>query len=224
MADHERTEAPTPKRRAEARKKGQVARSVEVSAAIGLVVAFVVLQASGGTMFQQLRTLMVKTFQPGTLIGIGDHGFAAYGSLASATFISAMTPLFFGLVVTGVAVNMAQTRMLFSMQSLSPSFSKLNPLKGLQRMFSGRSLVELAKALGKLAVCGFLGYQILAEKYSSFLPLENANLAASVGLIAGVAIELGFKIGAALIAMAALDYMYQRQTFEKNLRMSHQEL
>jgi flagellar biosynthetic protein FlhB len=138
--------------------------------------------------------------------------------------MSLIMPICLGLAATGVVVNMAQTKGMFSTQTLKPSFSKLNPLTGFKRMFSMQSIVELGKAIVKIGICGFIGYQLVAEKYPRFLELENGSLPTAAGFIGGVAIELGFKVGGVLLAMAALDYLYQRQKFEKSLKMSHQDI
>ncbi|MGQ9674404.1 MAG: flagellar biosynthesis protein FlhB [Chloroflexota bacterium] len=224
MAGHDKTEAPTPRRREEARRKGQVARSVELSSVFVLMASFGVLQVSGQNMFQQMGTFMRKTFEYRSLASFDESSVAACASVASTTFIGVMAPVLLALVVVGLAINAAQTRLLFSTEALKPNFAKMNPIAGLQRMFSGRSLVELGKSLFKISVAGFIGCQILSERYSSFLLLQSASLATQMGTIAGVALELGFKVGAALLAMAGLDYLYQRQQFEKSLRMSRAEL
>lgn len=224
MADYDRTEAPTPRKREEARRRGQVARSAEISSVLILLASFGVLRASGENMFHQLGTLMAKSFQPAAMVSFSDNNLATYASVASSAFLGIISPIILGLTVTGLAVNLAQTRLLFTTQPLKPNLARLNPVSGLQRMFSAGSLFELAKALFKVSVCAFIGYQVLAEKYPHFLMLQHASLFTSVGIIGGVALELGFKIGAVLLAMAALDYFYQRQRFEKGLRMSRTEL
>lgn len=224
MAGHDKTEAPTPKRREEARRKGQVARSVELSSVFVLIASFSVLQASGQSMYEQMGTFMRKTFEYKALASFNENSVANWASEASTTFLGVMAPILFALVVVGLVINLAQTRLLFSTEALKPSFGKLNPIAGLQRMFSGRSLVDLGKSLFKISVAGFVGYQILSEKYSTFLLLQSGSLATQMGTIGAVALELGFKVGAALLVMAGLDYLYQRHQFEKGLRMSRTEL
>lgn len=224
MAEYDKTEAPTPRRRQEARRKGQVARSIELSSVFVLLASFAVLQASGENIVRQVGELMVRTYGDPSAARFGENGIGAYTSMASSAFAASLTPVLLALVATGLAVNLAQTRLLFSLEAMKPNFGRLNPIAGFQRMFSSRSLVELGKATFKVGVAGFIGYKVLADKFPSLMMLPDASLVTGLGLVGAVALELGFKVGAVLVAMAGLDYLYQRQQFEKNLRMSRAEL
>ncbi len=220
----EKTEAPTPKKREEARKKGQVARSMEISSVSIIIAAFLILQVFGAGMSQQLADLMKNTFHPSFLSNANNNSLPEFASGVVVSFFMIMLPILAGLVLVSLIVNLAQTKLLFSFEAVVPKLSKLNPLSGLKRMFSMRAIVELGKSMFKVTVCGFIGYLVIVNNYSNLLALQNSSLETSLVTIAVVAMQLGLTIGVALIAMAIIDYIYQRQQFESSIKMSKEEV
>src|SRR5947207_1545787 len=152
----ERTEAPTPRRLQTLRSQGRVVRSVDLSTAVGLIAAFVMLQQFGGDSIRLLRGFLERQLVD---LSRGDLTVAATSELGRNTaifFLGVMAPLLVFLPIVGIAVGMGQVGLLLSGKAVTPSFSRVNPLEGFQRMFSTRSMVELVKTLIKAGLLALL--------------------------------------------------------------------
>src|ERR1700744_4771397 len=135
MAD-DKTEQPTPKRLRDARKKGQVSKSTDLTQAVLFLTAAGVLSFTGATLVEQLKAFMIESFSPRMLAGAGDPGMliTRIGN-ASTKFLLLSMPLLMGLAIAAIAVNFAQLQgLLFVPDALSPKFTKLNPVTGLQNI------------------------------------------------------------------------------------------
>ncbi len=220
----ERTEAATPRKRAEARDKGQVAKSTELTSVIVLFAAVAMLQYTGMdfvTRFGQVAReafLKVgeKNARPEELLGLA-------GSMIGVG-VGAVVPLVIAVTVVGIATTLMQVGPLLSLQALAPDLNRVNPLQGFKKLWSSRSLVESLKAVTKLAVTGLVGYLVISEHFSNLMGLQTASAEGVVAIIGGLTVELAQKCGLALFVMAVADYVYQRHSMESSLKMSRQEI
>ena len=224
MPEQERTEAPTPRRREEARKRGQVAKSLELNAALVLCAAFFILQFWGPGLCQELGALTRYTFTELVSSELSSASVLAHSLTLEVAFLKMMWPLLLGLVAMALVSNIIQVGPVFSLQSLKPDLSRIDPAKGLSRIFSARALLDLAKSLAKLAVVGGIVYWVLSDHYRALLHLGHMELGEAVKLMGGVALEMGVKAGVFLTALAIADYFLQRRRLEQSLRMSREEL
>ena len=173
--DQEKTEPATPKRREDSRKKGQVAQSREIPSALVLLSSLGVLFFSGSWMFWSLSDFMGGIFRNiGSLHDL--QGVSLYSFLLEIFkhVLSILMPLMLAVLIGGITANLLQIGFLFTGEPLIPKLSKLNPLEGIKRLFSLKSLVELVKSLFKLLLVGFIAFLMIKgelEKYSFF----NAN-------------------------------------------------
>lgn len=231
----ERTEAPTPRRREEARRKGQVAKSIEINSAAILLASFWLLSVLGPGSVESLRVLMQRSFtalaapvfMPGTHNATADLTFnsvRAGGLAVGQLTLQAVTPLLGTLMLVGIAVNVAQVGIMFSQEVFKPDFNRVNPWSGLKRIFSKRGLVELLKSLLKLTVIGFVVYTTLRDNSLTLASTSRMSLAAAAGSLTQVAISVGLRVSAAMLVLAAADYLFQRREFDKSLRMTRQEV
>ena len=133
-------------------------------------------------------------------------------------------PVTLALVATGVAITLLQTRLLFSTKPLIPDFSKINPATGLGRIFSMHTVVELVKSLAKLAVVGAIAYRDVSGLLPEATTLMSQNVALGVSHIASRAVSGLQSIGFGLVAIGILDYAYAYWEFQKNNRMTKQEV
>lgn len=220
----ERTEPATPKRRQDARQRGQVARSPEVAAAALLLGAAAVLQFGGGAAIERLAGYMRQglTQWPGTDLTLPALRELLAGAGAAA--VAAAAPIILAGLVIGVAVEVAQVGFLFSVDALRVDFSRVNPVLGLQRLFSRRAVRELLKTLLKAAVVGALVYQALRRQAYVVTDLAGMELTAAVTLLGNVAIGFLWQVGLALALIAAVDYFFQRKELEDSLKMSKEEV
>jgi flagellar biosynthetic protein FlhB len=231
----ERTEAPTPRRREEAHRKGQVAKSIEINSAAILLASFWLLSVTGPGSVETLRTLMQRSF---TALASPPFLSAATNTTADLTFntlrtgglavgqltLQTVAPLIGTLMLVGVAANLAQVGVMFSQEVFKPDFNRVNPVPGLKRIFSGRVLVELLKSLLKLSVISLVVYITLRDNSLIIASTSRMSLSGAASNLSQVAITIGLRVSLAMLVLAAADYLFQRREFEKSLRMTRQEV
>lgn len=223
QSGQERTEEATPKRRQDARKKGTVARSVELTSSLVLMVMLMAMPAAVG--------LLGRGFTSGFLTGM--HTMPAELTPANALryCLIVAQPCVAGLglilgvaLVLGVASNVAQVGFVISGEALTPNFAKLNPLEGIKRLLSGNSVFDAGKALFKSLLFGMLAYAAVASSWGSLLGLGTVSAGAGLGQTGEIARAMAFKVVALWLALAAGDYLWQRQRVNKMLRMTKEEV
>ena len=220
----ERTEAPTPRRREDARRKGQVAKSVEVNSALGLLAGFWLLSSTGSKIALSMKSLMSQTFESMAATELTLNTVRHGGMIVAISALQAMAPLLATIMVVGVITNVAQVGFMFSETALKPDLNRINPITGLQRIFSARGAMELLKSMLKLIVIGYVVYSTLRDNYPTIASISRMGLAAAISNVNHIAVTIGLRGAEALLIIAAVDYIFQRHEHEKSLRMTRQEL
>ncbi|MCL5256766.1 MAG: flagellar biosynthesis protein FlhB [Chloroflexi bacterium] len=224
MPAGEKTEEATPRRKQEARKKGQVAKSVEVNSALVLLGGLLILQFFGPGMYDQLAQMMKDSLQN---LAKGDFtvaGIQHSGIVLCLSFAKIMAPVFAVAAMIGVVSNVAQMGFVFSTDLIKPKFSRINPVQGFSRMFSKRSMVELLKGLAKIAIVALVAYMVLQEKAPLMVEFTRMEPSTALRTLGSIGLELSLKCAAAIFVLAIADYVFQRREFVKNLRMTRQEV
>jgi flagellar biosynthetic protein FlhB len=220
----ERTEAPTPKRRTDARQKGNVAKSTEVNSVLVLLAGVILLRIFGESMFREIEGMFRFFYQFLADPHLSSETAVMFAHRAVRVIARTILPVVLGILVVGVAANLFQIGFLFTLQPLQPKLEKINPISGMQRMFALRSLMELAKNLLKLSIIGFVAYVTIKGEFDTMLVLGGS----SVGGIWLFLLQVGFKIvvriALVLIILSILDYAYQKYEHEKKLKMTRQEV
>ena len=219
----EKTEEPTAKRRSDARNKGQVAKSQELNAALVMLAGFFVLKALGSHAVDEVMGYSAFTF--GHLVmDINEESimqlFIGMVILLAKTSI----PLMVFIMIIGLGVNLFQVGMHFSTESLSFNPGRLNPIKGIGRIFSKRSLVELIKSILKIIIIGFFIYGFLKDQILAMPQLIYLDLLTSTSQMADIIFDLAFRIIGVFFVMAIADYCYQKWQHTQDLKMSKQEV
>jgi flagellar biosynthetic protein FlhB len=220
----EKTEKATPKKRQDARKKGQVAKSMEVPSAFILLFSFLCLFLFGGFLGEKLVALFTVPLTEYLLWDVTAANLSVIFSQLILEGLLLVLPFFVIAAAIGIVGNYVQFGFLFSTEPLKMKFSKLNPLEGAKRIFSLRALVEFAKSLLKILVVGCAVYFILWGKRTEILALSHVPLEQMLKFTSATTVMLGLVISLIFIVLAALDYMYQRYEHEKSLRMSKQDI
>ena len=220
----ERTEQATAKRRADARKKGQVARSREIPAVAILMVGLSILFFWGFTMYQHLSLIMVKFFkQMGTLVlepaALHSLSWEIFGSLGVI-----LAPILLGVAAAAILSNYVQVGSLFSWEAVQPDFSKVNPWKGLSRLFSKQAAAELAKSIAKLMIIGWVAFVTIQKEWENIVALWNQEVGQIFQYIGRVSFNIFLKTVLIMVVLAGLDYAFQRWSHEKSLRMTRREV
>ncbi len=224
MALEDKTEAPTPRKRTESRKEGQVARSVEISSALVMLVGLVLIKTTGPNIALRLKNLMIEclTRLPTEDITPERISFVLVRILLNVGM--ALVPLLLGLMVIGFVANVAQVGLMFSAKPMQFKARKLNPLPGIARMFSTQSAVELIKSLVKIAVVGYLIFSFLRQKYPEIANLAGCDYIKTVSVIGELAYGLLIRATMALLIIAILDYAFRRRQHEQQIKMTKQEV
>ena len=222
-SSQDRSEQPTEQRLRKARREGQVARSRELqSAALVLVGGMMILASGFLTGFAD--RLMQLAFGLDRQAAMDTTRMMAYLASATELAISTFLPFFLVLWLVGVLSGMIPGGPLLSFSVLKPQAKRMNPLTGLKRMFSARSLVELGKSLLKVLLLAGIMIWLLwsgTEKILSFarMPLGSA-VSSGVGQLAFTVMVMGV----ALLLIAVVDVPFQRWSMTRKLRMTKQEV
>jgi flagellar biosynthetic protein FlhB len=224
MPDLERTERPTAKKRRETREKGRVAKSREVSTYLVLIAGIAILYFAGSYMVTEMAFLM-KT----TLVQAADSRIEGADLLpllwrTIIVLAKVLTPILLVVTLAGVLGNFIQVGFLVSWEPLKPDLSKLNPLKGIQRLISLRSLTEIVKFVVKLLLVGIVLYTAIRKEIPFIMPLADQSLQAIGIYIFKTIFRIMLRTSWVLLLLAILDYAYQRWEFEKGLKMTRQEI
>jgi len=225
MADdgQEKTEEATPRKRQEARKKGTVAKSVDLVGALSLLtVTFLVPGVS-----KALGASLLRTFENGVANPPTDLNYSTilgYSGRIMAPSLAAAVPLILAVMVVGVVMNFAQVGFVFSLQPMNPTFDKLNPLNGFKRIFSMRSTVEGMKATFKMMLFGFIAYSCVSADWNKVVGMAWLPPEQGMAIAGSILQTIMMRVSLVWLAMAALDYFFQRHQIEKQLKMSRDEL
>lgn len=221
----EKTEKATPKRRQDERKKGNVFQSREIGVVFSLLVSFYGLKLLAPYILRALEWSIRNYFyQAATVDEIITSDAIRYFIQACGVFAVAAMPLLLVCGAVSVIATLAQTRGLFTMKSAAPKFSRLNPIEGIKKMFSMRGVVELLKSLAKIIVLGYIIWLQFRDEFWAFPRLMDMEPLQGMAFTANIVLEIAKSAAIVMVFVAAADYFYQWWDYEKNLRMSKQEL
>lgn len=133
-------------------------------------------------------------------------------------------PIMLVALVAGVAANYFQVGFLFATESIQMKLEKIDPIKGFKRIFSVRSVVEFLKSILKLCIVGVITFLVLWSRMDEILILSQKSIDAALSTLADLTIQMGLYAAGALLFLSLLDYLYQKYDFEKNIRMSKQDI
>ncbi len=226
MAGDSKTEKATPKKRRDERKKGNVMMSKDVVAVATLLGSLVMLKLMSGMVTEQADGLFRTCFGyiSGTVPASMPDILRPLLFKCILTAVMVAGPFLGVTAVLAVAATFAQTRLLVSTESLKPKFNRISPLQGFKRLFSLRSVVEALKGMLKITILLFLIYdyfQSVAVGFSRFLDMEIGQACA---ILFDDIISLILRVVIAFTVLAGADYLYQWWDYERQLKMSKQEV
>ena len=226
MAGDSKTEKATPKKRRDERKKGNVLMSKDAVAVSTLIGSLFMIQIMGKVVVQQMGALFNLCFYymgSGVVEMVPGVFFELFKTVLLSFFV--MAGPFLGVTaLLAVGVTFFQTKMLVATESIKPKFSRLNPLQGLKRLFSLRSVIEAVKSILKISVLLFLIYNYFTRVALTFSRFLDMSLVQSCSILFQDIITLVIQIAVAFTALAFFDYLYQWWDYERQLKMSKQEI
>jgi len=224
MAAQERTEAPTPRRRQQAREEGQIAVSRDLTSGLALLAVTVAARACwGSTMAKLARTSEAALRLPGPDV-TDPVNLTRILRMWEGTVAQTVLPVIGAGAVTGLLVGLAQTRFLFSLKPLEPTLEKLSPLNGMKRIFSIRGLVEAIKGLLKVSlVLGMVAW-VLWSRRDAFAQLPVCSTESAVELCVDLVFLMVLRCAELLVVIGVADYAYQWWEYERSLKMTRQDV
>ncbi len=221
----EKTEPASERKREEARGKGKVVRSVELNSALVLLFGLLVLYFGSTALVSGLASIARTAFTRAGSLALSAENVHHMVSNGVAHIGVLIAPIVLGFLVIGLAAGYLQVGFIFSPKAMKPNFEKLNPLNGMKKLLlSRRSVVELAKSIVKIVVVGLVAYGGLQDVLAETPVLVDGDPAGILGFIGRAGFSVGLSTGLAFLILAAVDYFYQRFEFEKEMRMSKQEV
>ena len=221
----EKTEKATPKKRKDERKKGNVFLSKDAVTAVSLIASFYALKVFASTIFSGIQDLVKRYISlAGTTEVFLSSDISTTFTDLGLVFLKCAMPLVLVSALVAVVVTMAQTKMLFSPKAFAPKFSRINPLNGIKKMFSMRAIVELLKSLFKIVVLLYVVYTVLIDEVVTLPTLINMTPVSAINKTGEIIMDVVLKSGIAFVFLAAADYLYQWWDYEKNMKMSKQEI
>jgi flagellar biosynthesis protein FlhB len=223
-SDLEKTEPASPRRLEKAREEGQVPRSPELSTFAVLIAAGSGLWLMGDHLTGQLRSLIKEGMQVPRDVGFDSSLLTERLLDQSSHALVAFAPFFILMIVAAVVAPMLLSGWLFTFKSLAPDFNRLNPVKGVGRMFSLHSLVELCKALLKAALIGGAGAWTVWHHKEAVLSLIAAPLAMGAGHMGELVAMSFLAIAGTMVLIAAVDVPFKLWDHHRKLKMTKEEV
>ena len=224
----EKTEKATPKKRKDAREKGQVRRSMEVNSTFTLLLMIGMMMLIGPWFIRGLMEFFFDVLDEVTLAPTGyllDIQVAQGLLVATALRVAVLVAPFLGMALfAGIAINLVQVGFLFTLKPLQPELNKINPISGLKRMFSVKSLMELAKSVLKIIVLGLIAYFGYMALIVDFPQYVERGLYESIRLIFRNAFNIAIRMCIAMFFISLADFIFQHFKHEKDLKMTKQEV
>ncbi len=223
-----KTEPATPKRKEEARRNGQVAISRDMSTAaillggVGLLASM--LPVGLVNMTEMTRQGLTLSFSQEFYEGMSIEQVYSIVIHAGITVFGLCLPIVVGILVMGSGTALLQTGLLWRANALQPDVSRISPIKGLSRLVSFRSVMELIKGLLKIAIVTGVGLWVARRDILRIPELIEFDMGSVLQVTGQLSLKIGLAVSGAIAVLAVLDYFYQRYEWERSLRMSKDEI
>lgn len=219
----EKSEAATPRKREQAREEGQVPKSQDANTAFMLIAGVVAFYSFAPSLYMTL-TEYIRHYlaQIDTIV----NDVSIYGILIEIALrvLYLVAPFFIILFIAALAINYLQVGVLFSSKALQPKFNRINPISGIKRLFSLRSVVELLKSMGKMFIIIPVMIYTIYALLGTMPDVMNLDVLEILGYLGLNALDVAIRALIILIVLAVIDYSYQRWQYEKDQRMTKEEV
>ena len=220
----DKTEEPTPKKKKDARKQGNIAKSAEVNKAMTFIAILVVIYMMSGSIISELQGFIVNILSGDFSMTMNDNTIKILMFKVMMSFMKIVLPISLIIMVFGILGSLIQTGLFFSMESLKPKFSKLNPLTGLKNMFSMKAIVNLIKSMVVICIMIYLGYSFMSKNFEGIIKSGDIYLPYLFNIVLDLIKRILTSITLAIAVVAALDYGYEKFSHKKGLKMTKQEV
>ncbi len=222
--DQERTEQATPRRREEARKKGQVTRSQDLSSAILILGGLAALTLLGPAWIEKSVGLLREMWVSFPTAALTQEGLVAWVFYSVRVSLMLFLPIVGALAACGVLSAIVQQGFVWTTDPLAPNWERIHPMLGIKRIFSARGLMAFFKTFLKFALVAVVAYFVVVRQMPVILTSMQADFGQVLGLSGDVIVQLILWAGVAIAFLGVADYMFERWDYERSIRMSRQEL
>ena len=222
--EQNRTEQATPFKLDEAKKRGQVAKSLDFNSLIVVCGLLAALAIWGEAQWTRLCELCAQLFAGAALMQVGDASFAGTAGLIANDALALLLPFGAAGFVFAVIANVVQTGPIISADPIKPKFERLNPVAGFKRVFNKRMLFEALKSVLKLIFLGSVAFAFFAALWPALASVASSDPGEQMHWLASNAVALVFRLGLALVIIGLLDLVYVRWSFSRQMMMSRREL
>lgn len=225
MAESNKTEKATPKKKRDERKKGNAFQSRDVVSVVSLIIGFVLISKLGRFIMTQVKELYVGELN--RMKGLYDLSITSCLQImreSMLVFFISTIPILLVLAITGIVMTGAQTGFLVSGELLKFKYNRISMLEGLKRMMSVRSVVQLVKSLIKVVVIMWVIYASIKDLMLVTPDMLNTSFDSNIAFMMGRIMSIVYKICLIFVAVAILDFAYQKFDYEKKLMMTKQEI
>ena len=220
----ERTELPTPKRLEDARKKGQIARSRELSTMLILLGASAALYLAGAYIVGGLHEIMAAHFTLRRADVFGSEPLHLHVTAVMVDALFVLAPVLGVTVLIAIGAPLAVGGWGMSLDAVRPKFERMDPIKGIGRVFGARGLMKMVKAAAKFLLILGVAIIVIRSQQGAIFSLSSGNVEASLSATGTILFASFFAVSAATIVIAGIDVPFQLWQHQKQLRMSHQEI
>jgi flagellar biosynthesis protein FlhB len=221
---HSKTERASEKKVSEAKSKGSVPRSREMTSAVSLIAAMIGLYSSSGMILTTMKRCMRDIFGGLASAEVTAAGVHSLMLKQFANIAIMLAPFFIIVLVVSLAVEFGQGGVVLSSEKLKFDLGKLNPIQGMGRLFRKDSLFEVAKSFMKMGIVGYMAYKVLSEEMDGIIYLVDRDLQGILEFIGHLAFKIVLHTCGVLIVLAVLDLAFVKWRFMENLKMTKQEV
>lgn len=222
--DGEKTEKATPHKRQESRKKGNVFKSLDLCTAVSLLAFFIYFRVSGAAFGQSIAGLVTSVYRDELNLNLTENNVHRFFYDLSVRSINLLIPILVVALVVGAASQIFQIGFLFTPETILFKAERISFLKGMKRVYSFRAIMELLKSILKILVIGLVAFTVIWFYRQPIAESAEKPLNAGLATMAGIVVNMGLFASATLIVLSLMDYFYQKFDYEKNLRMSKQDI
>ena len=226
MADsaQQKSEQATPKRREDARERGNVAKSRELPSAAVLLAGLGATAFTAQSFHQHISSLMITVFNGIDHFELGQASTAALLDQVMYTMGVIVLPVMIVIFITAVLANFIQIGALFTLKTIQPKLSKINPFTGIKRLFSLNALTDLIKNVLKLLAVGWVAYKTVMAEMPTLMNVADMSVGGIVAYILELILTIFLRCSLLILALALFDYFYQKWNWARQLKMTKQEV
>lgn len=223
----EKTEEPTAKKLQDARNKGQVAKSTDATTAVSLLVFFIMLRITLGSLGGRFMGNFSAIY--GSIADITNDEFTlqvacAWVGEALQRILLTVAPFLATAFLVAFVTNLVQVKWKITWEPMKPKFDKFNPVSGMKRLFSKDKIVELLKSVAKIIVIIYVVYSYLEDRWAVVMNMYEYSLLQALTLIGDIIINIGLRISMLFVVIAVADFAYQKWKFHEDMKMTKQEV